>query len=431
MRFVVLAISVSALMLSGCMDTYMINSFKSADDFYRYVNNETEGHSLSIKLMRDSTIESDNIHIKTDSTFLFKKIWEVKEGKTSSFPRSEIKDIEFQKFDPSGVGNTAIITFNDDRKVLVRNLFANKDSVIVTTKFPQKVWTNKRISFPTSEIEMVSYNNRFKAMAEDAGLGMLAGFMIGIQASSRIVQPVMGGGADPIIGDVFGMFGGALSGTLIGAILGADQQFVFKDVTKQKGLTSYGITGGLNTSTISSSNQGISGSVIFYNFGIFASWSFNKNFSIRSEMIYVTKGGEFSTTVNENKISYYNRTAYLNFLELPVTFQYTISQRSFRPRFYLGPSFGFFLNGRVDEQGYNNFYGLSFPAISNSRSVKAAEIGIPDAGILIGAGVNLRRNITFDVQYDFSLSRYSSSLYAGNANNLKPRFLIFKFGYEL
>ena len=407
-----------------------MSEYKSPKDFYNLVNKETEGHSLDVHLMRDSTIETDNLHINSDSAFLFKKMWKIKEGKKSSFPRSEIKDIEFIKFDPSGVGNTALITFNNGKKIQVRDLFANKDSAVITTKFPQKIWINKRISFPTNDIQSVSYNNRFIAMAEDAGLGTLAGFMIGIQASSRIVQPVMGGGTDPFMYDIFGLFAGALSGTIIGAVIGSDQQFVFKDMTKQKGLTSIGITGGLNTSGISSSNQGISGAVIFYSYGIFATWSFNKNFSIRSKLIHVTDGGEFSTPVTSNKIFYYDRTAYLNFIEIPVAFQYTITQRSFHPRFYAGPSFSFFLNGRVDEQGYNYQYDSYFPVLKNSRSISDKEVGLVNAGILLGAGVNFRRNITFDVQYNFGLGKYSSSIFDGNAQNLKPHSLIFKFGYE-
>ena len=69
MKPFLLCLFLSVLLLSGCMDTYKLNEYKSPKEFDNFVNKEIKGHSLDVHLMRDSTIETDNLHINSDSAF--------------------------------------------------------------------------------------------------------------------------------------------------------------------------------------------------------------------------------------------------------------------------------------------------------------------------------------------------------------------------
>ncbi len=428
MKVLIFCSLILSMLLVGCMDTYTINNYKSKKDFYNHINLQALGNYTTVNLISGSRIKAEKLHIKNDTTTIYIKKWEYEPDKKTSYPKDKIKSIKYIGFAANSGGNTALIIFKNNTEVLVRGLEQGKDSVYITSTLPQKFLISQKLTFPNKEIKSISYNNIFLGMAEDAGVCTFAGFLIALQASSHVVQPVMGEGTDLFQLDALGLFAGALSGTLLGAVIGSEQQFVLNNYTKQKGLTSFGITCGVNTSNIKSSNIGFSNSIMHYSYGLFATWSFDQNFSVRAELFHITNGGEFSNTVSSKNINYYfNRTAYLNFIELPILFQYTIVQRNFHPRFYIGPSFGIFLNGRVDEQENSTY---TFNETKSTKDISPSEVSTPDIGILFGAGVNFLRNITFDLQYNSDFGGYSNSIFNGTAKNLKLHSITFKFGYE-
>lgn len=426
--------ALSAFLLTGCMDTYYLKNYKSPKEFYDFVNQKADDRSVDIKMKSGKTYETDILKINNDSTFINQPITKIKEGNQTSFSKSEIKNIEYIKFNPSGAGNTAEITFTSGKKILVQDLMSQNDSVFINSQVPIVYLTNEMVSIPTSEVKMISYNNRLKGMAEYAGIGFITGLLVGIENDANLPPlPYMGGGPEPGLGTAFLAVLGTLGGTLIGPAIGSTQEFIFAENPAQKGWSAIGIIGGIGVNGINSSldynTNYTKGGITKYIYGGFAVWSFNKNISLRAELIKTTKGGSYKTSYNKNyfDVSYIS-TVYLNYLEIPVLFQYTFPEIYFRPRFYVGPALSIFLNGNIDNvPGEHSFpdYSLRY-----NRDLSSNEIKSPDINIILGAGINLRRHITFDVRYDFGLRSISSSLFDGQAANLKLNAISIIMGYE-
>ncbi len=426
--------ALSAFLLTGCMDTYYLKNYKSPKEFYDFVNQKADDRSVDIKMKSGKIYESDILKINNDSTYIYQPITKLKEGNQTSFSRSEIKDIEYKKFNSSGVGNTAEITFTSGKKILVQDLMSKNDSVFINSQVPVFYLTNEMVSIPTSEIKIISYNNRLKGMAEYAGIGFITGLLVGIESDANLpALPYMGGGAEPGLGTAFSAVLVPLGGALIGLAVGSTQEYQFVDNPVSKGWSAIGIIGGIGINGIKSSldnNTNYSkGGIVKYIYGGFVVWSFNKNISLRAELFKTTKGGSYETSYSQNyfDVSYIS-TVYLNYLEIPVLFQYTFPEIYFRPRFYAGPALSLFLNGSIDRVPGNG----SYPdySIRYERDITGNEVNSPDIDLILGTGINLKGHITIDVRYDWGFRSLSSSLFDGQAANLKQNAFSIMMGYE-
>lgn len=434
MNRIIFFFAISSLLLIGCMDTYYLKDYKSPKEFYDFVNQKADDRSIDIEMKNGKNYETDILKIKNDSTFINQPITKIKEGNQTSFSRSEIKNIEYKKFNPSGTGNTAEITFTSGKKILVQDLMSNKDSIFINSQVPIVYLTNEMVPIPTSEIKMISYNNRLKGMAEYIGIGFIVGLLVGIENDANLPPlPYMGGGAEPGLGTVFLAVLGALGGTLIGPAVGSTQEYMFVDDPISKGWSAIGIIGGIGINGINSSLDNntnyTKGGIVKYIYGGFVVWSFNKNISIRAEILRSTKGGSYQTyyTNNYYNVSYIS-TVYLNFLEVPVLFQYTFPKIYFHPRFYAGPALSIFNDGKIDRvPGDHSYPDNSF---RYERDVTTDEINSPDVDIILGGGINLNRHVTIDVRYDLGFSSLSSKLFDGQAANLKQNAVSIIMGYE-
>lgn len=434
MNKVIFLFAISSLLFIGCMDTYYLKNYKSPKEFYDFVNQKADDRSVDIKMKSGKTYETDILNIKNDSTFINQPITKIKESKQNSFAKSEIKNIEYKKFNPSGTGNTAEITFTSGKKILVQDIMSNKDSIFINSQVPIVYLTNEMVPIPTSEIKMISYNNRLKGIAEYIGIGFIVGLLVGIENDANLPPlPYMGGGAEPGFGTVVISFAGGISGVFTGPIFSPTQEFMFTEPAEPKGWSAIGIIGGIGidniSSTLDNNSNYIRGGIVKYTYGGYVVWSFNKNISIRAELFKTTKGGSYETTYSKNyyDVSYIS-TAYLNFLEIPVLFQYTFPDIYFHPRFYAGPALSIFNDGKID-----NVPGkFSFPdnSFRYNRDVTADEINSPDIDVILGGGINLNRHVTIDVRYDLGLSSLSSKLFDGQAANLKQNAVSIIMGYE-
>ncbi len=427
-------LALSNLFLIGCMDSYYLKDYKSKKKFYDFVNQKSEDRSVDVKMKDGKIYETDILKINKDTTLIKQPITKIKVGNQTAFSKAEIQNIEYKKFNPSGIGNTAEITFNSGKKILVQDLMSNKDSIFISSRAPIIYLTKELVPIPTTEIKMVSYNNRLKGLAEFIGIGFITGLLIGTESSANLPPlPYMGGGSDPAFVTIALTLVGGLSGVLIGPIVGSRQDYIFIEPEEFKGWSAFGILGGIGIDNIKSSLDNnpnyIRDGIVKYTFGGYVTWSFNKNIALRAELLKTTKGGSYETdyTSNYQDVSYIS-TAYLNFLEVPILFQYSFPNIYFHPRFYAGPALSFFLNGSINKVPGDYSYPVN--NIRYERDITGNEVNSPDIDLIVGTGINLKGNITIDFRYDWGLRTLSNNLFEGQAGNLKLKVFSIIMGYE-
>ncbi len=435
MKLNYLFLALFGLLLGGCMDAYLLKNYKPPKDFYDIIKNKTEDRTVNVKLKSGKVYETDKLKVDQDSTSFIYSASKTKVGKQTAFSKADIKDIKYVKFDPSGFGNTAEVTLNSGEKILGKNLASVRDSVFINYQIPLTIYYDERVSLPTSGIKTISFNNHWKGMAEYAGIGSIAGLLVGIQNDANLpALPFMGGGAEPGLGTIFCTVVGTLAGSLIGSIIGSTQELIIESQPEPKGLCAIGIIGGISISGINSSldnNSNLAeGDNVKYSYGGYVVWSFNKNFSLRAELFKTNKGGSYETPYRSQNFYTINyiTTVYLNFLELPILFQYSIPSIYFHPRFYVGPAVSIFNNGSIDKTLGDN----SYPDYSGTykKNLTTNDINNPDFDIILGAGINLKRHITIDLRYDWGLRTLSNNLFEGLAANLKQHAFSVMLGYE-
>ncbi len=417
------------IILTGCQDNYLIKNYNSPKEFYKVVNKETDGHSVEVLLNSGKEYETDTLVITEDSIIISLPYTYNEEGGNAVLPNDSIKSIVYNYFDYSGNrGNSAVITLKNGNKIDAENVIGRNDSLLFSIQ-SQSVQQIYHLTFPIDEVKKISYNDHLTGLAHGIGTGILAGTLAGIQIGSTYHDEPMGGGQEPFFAYLAGSVLGCLGGGIVGVALGSDQQFIFKDDKPTTGFTSFGIIGGMNAAYVLSSidyqheydNLGIDE----FSYGIFGVWSFNENIGLRSEIIYGITGGNY---VKPSGI-YNNRTIYLNYLKIPITFQYSIPTGSINPRIYAGPEITHYFGGRLDVGTDDplEYYPFRFPY---HKDINSSQLNNPNFGLLFGLGINLERHITFDFQYDFGLRKFNSNLFDIETPDLRQNQYTFMMGYE-
>ena len=415
--------------LTGCQDNYIIKNYNSPKEFYKVVNKETGGHSVDVLLNSGKEYETDTLEITEDSVIISLPFIYQGEGGESVLPNDSIKNIDYKYFGYYGnKENSALITLKSGDKISAQNVYGRNDSIVFSFQ-GQLLQRVQHLSFPIDEINKVSYNNHLNGLAHGIGTGLLAGIFVGIQIGSTYHDEPMGGGQELFFAYLAGSVLGCLGGGIVGVALGSDQQFIFKDDKPTTGFTSFGIISGMNAAYVLSSidyqheydNLGIDE----FSYGIFGVWSFNENIGLRSEIIYGITGGNYVKPAGINN----NRTIYLNYLKIPITFQYTIPTGSINPRIYAGPEITHYFGGRLDvgTDHPQDYYPYTFPY---HKDINSSQLNNPNFGVLFGLGVNLERHITFDFQYDFGLRKFNSNLFDIETPDLRQNQYTFMMGYE-
>ncbi|MEC5394945.1 porin family protein [Bergeyella sp. RCAD1439] len=154
----------------------------------------------------------------------------------------------------------------------------------------------------------------------------------------------------------------------------------------------FGVKGGLNVSSISKEGFSDAKSKAGYYAGVFMNAPIAENFSIQPELIYNNLGAKAtsSTTVAGTTLSSSTRTINLDYVTVPVMFQYHVV-----PQFYMeaGPEFGFLVNAK--SKGETTIAGIS---TSFNNDIKD-KMNTFNFGLGLGAGFNVTNNFGINARY--------------------------------
>lgn len=421
MKFLGFLFCISFILIAGCADTIHQNNFFSIEKIRKRINDIAKDRIVKVEMNSGKTYAAKNLSVREDSTIFLQKEEKSRVGSETTFSKVDVKNIEYQ-YDPLTGGNIDLITLNTGRKILGKELTGNKDSIYILSQLPVKYTIEKKYSFSTSQVKLVSYNDRFQGALEYAFAGAIAGYLIATHAEDATSSQTMGGpGMDipPFVGSI----ALGLAGAIVGIVPGSVKEYYLTNQSSCKGITSFGIIGGLNSTHFQSSLDNVPGvynsNMPTYSIGGFFVWSFNNELALRTEITYSQKSGKYYTD--------YLRTVYLNFLEIPVSFQYSIPGIYFRPRLYAGPELSFFLSGRTDQESTTDGWIINHLP---SYQINSNDVSSPDLGAILGIGINLNRYITFDIRYDAGLTTLGSRLFNGEAKNLKQNTFSFMLGLE-
>ena len=388
MKLLLYLIAVASIFFAGCEDTFIVKNYYKPQEFYKQVNSKVND-CISKVVTIDTTYTAEDMIIRSDSIYLLVQVQKTKLGNTTVFSKADIKDIEYKKFIPEGVANIALITLKSGETILAKNVSGGQDSITISSQIPQFYTVKNQITLPASDVKTISYNNHWIGLAEGAGIGIISGILIGIQSNASLPTPQMGGGPEGGLIIAGTIILGTLAGSVVGAIVGSEQTIIINDQKSYMGIISKGIIWGTNTSGLNMTFNGLNGvnsdNIVNYKFGGYIAWAFNKFIGLRTELTYGEKGGSFHTD-NGGRI---NRTVYFDDLEIPIMPQIAFYDIYFKPRFYGGPVFSFFIKGRYDEEIIDKYSG--FPSGTISIPLSASNVHSPDFGYLIGFGINLQK----------------------------------------
>ena len=183
----------------------------------------------------------------------------------------------------------------------------------------------------------------------------------------------------------------------------------------------FGIKGGMNVSSISDDGYDDTKSKVGYYGGIFVNIPASESFSIQPEVIYNNLGSEVKNSATILGTTYnYNRKLNLNYLTVPVMFQYKAT-----PQFYLeaGPEFGFLVSAKSTTTTNNS---------SSTTELKKDDFNNFNLGMGLGLGFDITKNVGVNARYvagfsDVTKPSSDPSTDAKNKNNTFQVGLNFKF----
>jgi outer membrane protein W len=144
--------------------------------------------------------------------------------------------------------------------------------------------------------------------------------------------------------------------------------------------------------------------------GAILTYSVVNTFGISVEALYSQKGAKFENApFSSNQRINFNRR--LNYVEVPLLARYFLNKEgNFRPNVFLGPNFGFKLNGKdVNREVVS---GTAQPDADISNAINPVDVGITG-----GIGLNLRLQESLrallDVRYTHGISNIADSQLTG------------------
>jgi hypothetical protein len=119
--------------------------------------------------------------------------------------------------------------------------------------------------------------------------------------------------------------------------------------------------------------------------GVFLAFNFGRVVTIQSEVLYTMKGATY-TALDDS----YTDKLYGDYIEIPLLLKLKIPTPGIQPFVFAGPSVGFKLSEKVEEDGVP----LGEKFFKNN-----------DYGAIFGAGLNLGRSFMIDVRYSLGLQK--------------------------
>ena len=160
--------------------------------------------------------------------------------------------------------------------------------------------------------------------------------------------------------------------------------FIVTSSLSAQGLTAKGIKGGLNLANFSGSDADIGdispSMVTKFAVGGFLNFEVNKQFSIRPEVYYSSKGAKYEAGGDELTIT-------TNYIDIPVLAVYNASEQF---GLFAGPQVGFYLNGEMATD-------------DGSEDIESEDVTSPYFALAFGANVHFNQ-FHLDARYVLGLS---------------------------
>ncbi|GEM_PF-700426 len=207
---------------------------------------------------------------------------------------------------------------------------------------------------------------------------------------------------------------------------------------------SFGVKGGIGVSTVSLSDQLSESYTMDGRFTIhgggFINYGFGGRFAIQADVLYSQKGG----TLKDREMILLNlpdggqalgrleSEQNLNYLDIPIVFQYRFRGRSLTPYVSAGPQFSFGLGGKSTLKFDSDTHPMQDPSQDiNFGSANADDFKGFDFGISLGGGAELELTsgaLTFDLRAGLGLSNMDPQ--GRDAFGTKNRAFTFSIGYK-
>ncbi|MBN1212907.1 MAG: PorT family protein [candidate division Zixibacteria bacterium] len=192
--------------------------------------------------------------------------------------------------------------------------------------------------------------------------------------------------------------------------------------TEGTGLTAKGIKLGVNLSKATGGDVDESDMKLGFGGGAFVEYSFNPQFAVQPELLFMMKGDK--VTVGDK--DYKNK---LTYIEVPVLLKFKPTMEgNFKPVIFAGPAIGLLMSAK----SWDIDTTQTPPVIEDDVDVKDNMKSI-DFGIAFGAGfMYMMQNgggITFDVRYTMGLAKVPDPE-EGDAPDMKNTNISFMVGYS-
>jgi hypothetical protein len=217
MKILLIVISTSVLLFTGCSSTYTIKYFSSKDNFYNDFNKFAGNKSLKVTLINDSSfISEEGVKISNDSLILPFMTPEV----NKSVPFNEIKNIDY--LSSNFTSPSAEIYLKNGNKFYGRNIKITDDSIVNFIDYSRN---SIYYSLPLIRIKKICYKERWKNLSAGllggAGVGLITGLVIVSSYPNNKDHP------DSYLTYIFSPVIGAVLGSAIGWIVGYTYTYQF------------------------------------------------------------------------------------------------------------------------------------------------------------------------------------------------------------
>jgi len=183
-----------------------------------------------------------------------------------------------------------------------------------------------------------------------------------------------------------------------------------------QGIVAKGFKGGLNIANYTGADVSeYTKSRYGFAAGAFLTYKLNSNLSLQPEIYYTTKGVEVN---QDDDDIYFHNDVILSYIELPLLLKMNFNNSSdLTPFIFLGPAIAFNVGGTYDV----TIEGDYFDDYEDSGDLK--DISPIDFSLVFGGGIDTEK-VTFDIRYDFGLSKVDGGLTDDDLYNSVISFMV-------
>ena len=211
----------------------------------------------------------------------------------------------------------------------------------------------------------------------------------------------------------------------------------FVSYASAQGIVAKGFKGGLNLANVRGEDFEDADSRLGFAIGGFVTYSVNKQFSLRPEIYYTTKGCKLKVKGSESDVDY--EVSYsiegsfsLNYIEIPVLGVFALNKNI---NLFAGPYLDIYLNGKAKQEwevhsryldSSTNEWVTEDESLSESYDIKSDDMNSPGFGLLFGTEYTIGQ-ISFGVRYSMGLSNIPDD----DDEDAKHKVIQFLVGFHL